>query len=605
MILPSLVQLYPRLVQDERYDISPQGFSKQNISFVVVLHQTGKLFKIENHRLPKQAPKRELVLGYPKPSGSGINPCFLWDNLTYMLGHQSQEDDRKRQCFEAFRQKHLEREASIDHPEYSAVCRFLENWQADHLENSLSKEQRDQIEKGFGIFQILGNHRYVHQNPQIEQWWKDHSANNSQEDPSPTGYCLISGEKEPLARLHPKIKGIAGAQSAGASIVSFNKPAYESYGKSQSYNAPTSQSSASQYGEVLNALLTGPQAYKHRFRIADTTYLFWTDKKTIVEDVLAFYLKEGSAAVDKEEQDQELLDKLGIFLKSVKDGKISQEHYLSQEAHTPFYLLGLAPNAARISIRSFYQSDISTLLQNLHQHHRQTEMVKSFEKPVGKRMADPDMPANWMYLRETVRDAKEVLPLLSGAFLRSVLEGRKYPLTLLNAIIVRIRADRTLNYLRASIIRGVLERNFNQNIPIMIDPENQDTAYRLGRLFAVLEKTQEDSFKQDLLNKGLPMGEISARKIPSIRDSYYSSASATPLTVFPRLLRTYQHHLAKLKPPQKITMEKLIQSILGSEDSPVEAFPAQLNLQQQGKFAIGYYHQRKDFFTNKETKETK
>ena len=206
------------------------------------------------------------------------------------------------------------------------------------------------------------------------------------------------------------------------------------------------------------------------------------------------------------------------------------------------------------------------------------EIVREFAAPVGKRQADSEFPAIWQILRETARVADEIPPLLGGALARSILEGTPYPEGLYAAIIRRIRADRTVNYLRAAILKATLVRNHQQTIPIMLDQTNTDPAYLLGRLFSTLEKTQEDA-----------LGNLNA----GIRDRFYSSASATPAAVFPRLLRTYQHHLSGLNGGAKVNRERLIQEIISSVAA--SGFPNQLSLKNQGIFAIGYYHQRKDF----------
>ena len=581
MILQVLNDLYFRLTNDPDYDISPPGFSPQKISFRVVLRPDGTVADIEDARQPNEKGKmttiRLQVPGKAKPPGSGVNPCFLWDNQTYLLGRQP--EDKKggfgRERFEAFRGRHLEVEQEIDDPQFSAVCRFLEQW------NPVSVSEYPKLNDvgtGFGVFQILGEKHCVHEREAVVNWWKQKYEDRA---PGPAAQCLITGETKPIARLHPKIKGVTGAQSSGGSIVSFNDTAYESFGKSQSFNSPVSEDAAVRYGKALNSLLNGPMSHKHRLRIGDTTTVFWTEKPTVVENCFAELVGGGSNAVD-EVQDSQTRAQLERLLKAVRSG--GKFESFGDELDTDFYILGLAPNAARLSVRFFHRSSVAELLARLHEHHQCLEMVREFTESRGKRAPDPEFPAVWQILRETARVSEEIPPLLGGALARAIIEGVNYPEALFAAVVRRIHADRSIHYLRAAILKATLVRNHKLKIPTMLDTNNPEPAYRLGRLFSALEKTQEDA-----------LGGVNA----GIRDRFYSAASATPASVFPRLLRTYQHHLSKLSGGLKVHREQLIQEIL----DPIQEFPSQLNLKRQGMFAIGYYHQRKDFFTKKETEQ--
>lgn len=575
MILQSLYTLYERLADEPAYGLPLRGFSAQKVSFKLVLKADGSLLE------PQSVDPRvhTLVLGEGKPSGSGINPCFLWDNQTYLLGRPPV--DKKpafaQERFEAFRARHLAVEQEIGSPAFSAVCRFLEGWNPERLSDYPLLEE---VGTGFGAFQIQGERGYVHDDPAVRAWWKK-SQTAGEASAAVLGQCLITGADQiEIARLHPKIKGVVGAQSSGASIVSFNDTAYESYGKAQSYNSPVSEEAAFRYGTALNALLTGPMASRHRLRIGDTTCVFWTESKCAAEDVFAELLGSGSFAVE-EAQDPDKLDQLKRLLKAVTSGGRYAE-LDDVEAGTPFFLLGLAPNAARLSVRFFYNSTVGAMLERLREHHACMAIVREFEQPVGKRLADPEFPPLWALLRETVRRGDDPAPLLGGALMRAVVTGSPYPVGLYVAILRRIHADRTINYLRAATLKAVLVRNYSFNLTTMLDTENTDPAYLLGRLFAVLEKTQSDALP------GLNA---------TIRDRFYSAASATPASVFPRLLRTYQHHLGKLSGGAKVNRERLVQDIMEAISSG--GFPKQLNLQAQGVFAIGYYHQRKSLFTAK------
>ncbi len=495
---------------------------------------------------------------------------------TYLLGKppENKAAEFGLARFNAFKQSHLDLEEQIQDPHFSIVCRFLEQWNPAQIEDHpILKE----VGTGFGIFQIQGEKKPVHESPAIQQWW---TASLEKEETTSPQQCLLSGESKKIAQLHLKIKGVTGAQSAGASIVSFNGAAYESYGKIQNFNAPISEDAAFRYVTALNSLLTGPQRHKHRLQIGDTTTAFWTEAPTNIENCLIHLFSSGSHALE-EEQDTSKLNQLKRLLLAIKTGQNFEQ---LEDTETHFHILGLAPNAARISIRFYHQSTIEELLHKLHSHQSCFQIIQQFTKPSGKRHADPEFPAVWQMIRETARVPGEIPPLLEGALTRSIIQGTPYPETLFTSIIRRIHADRTINYLRAGILKAILTRNHNQTIPIMLDTNNNEPAYLLGRLFSTLEKTQEDA-----------LGKINS----GIRDKFYSSASSTPASVFPRILRTYQHHLSKLNDGARIHRENLIQDIVSSIDS--SGFPAQLDLQKQGVFAIGYYHQRKDFFTKKDT----
>jgi CRISPR-associated protein Csd1 len=581
MILQSLNKLYDRLKDDPSYGIAPPGFSPQKISFRIVLNPDGTLFEFQDARTTEQGatprPVQILMPGGAKPPGAGINPCFLWDNQTYLLGRQPEDKPEgfATKRFEAIRDKHLAIKAEINDPQFDAVCTFLSSWKPEEI--TLYKILMD-VGTGFGIFQIRGQRNAVHESPKVNAWWISRQADQHDDGKIISGQCLITGEIGPIARLHPKIKRVTGAQAAGASIVSFNDNAYESFGKSQSFNAPVGESAAFQYGTALNALLDGPQSSKHRIRIGDTTAVFWTEKPTNVEDCLAAVFSSGSQ--EAEGQDQTQRERIGRLLGAIRSGGNFKDF---DESTTPFHILGLAPNAARIAIRFYHRSTVGDLLIRLHDHQSCLSIVREYEQPKGKRLPDPEFPAIWQILRETSRDADDIPPLLGGALTRAIIQGSQYPEGLFAAIIGRIRADRTVNYLRAATLKAILTRNHHHTITTMLDPQNTDPSYLLGRLFTALEKTQDDA-----------LGGVNA----GLRDRFYGSASATPAAVFPKLLRTYQHHLSKLNGGAKTLRDKLVQEILSGISA--EGFPKQFPLREQGIFAIGYYHQRKDFFTKKD-----
>ena len=571
MMLRALIELYGRLENDSDVDIAPFGFSRQKISFCIVLNKDGSLHELADAR--KEEGKRQIplsleVLGNAKPSGSGINPCFLWDNPAYLLGYKADDPkpERTRESFEAFRARHLEAESEINDEHFSAVCRFLESWQP---ESALELEKLLEVGTGFGAFRIRLEKGYVHQREAVVRWWKEQLAESDQTDQAPQGQCLVTGEVGPLARLHePKIKGVRGAQSSGAALVSFNLDAFDSYGKSQSINSPVHQAVAFQYCTALNYLLASK---RHRVIIGDTTTVFWTGQPCVAENLFSSIL---GASQDSEDDAQRI--KVHTTLTRIRQGVYPHE---LGEPPTRFYVLGLAPNAARISVRFWYESTLKKMVANLHHHFDDLEMVHGPK--------EPDHPAPWQILRETVRDAKDIPDLLEGAFMRAILTGYAYPQMLYTAILRRIRADREVRYLRVATLKAFLNRNhrlgiqpLERSIPMSLDPNREEPAYHMGRLFAELEKTQEEALPG--IND-------------TIKDRFFGSASATPASVFPRLIKLNQHHLGKLEKPARVYREKRIQDIA---DRLID-FSSHLALKDQGLFAIGYYHQRQDIFTKK------
>lgn len=592
MILQALNELYERLVPDASYELPSPGYSTQKVSFRVVLEPDGKLFGIEDARMTRtdtlKGGKEKVTQvacpmklpGQAKPSGSGLNPCFLWDNSGYMLGYKPGDEKPKRTaeaCAE-FRKRHLALEKEVNVPEFTAVCRFLESWHPGQAAEHQAKLD-EYAATGFGVFQIHGQEGYVHELPAIKKWW---DAQQIEGEASLLGQCLVTGETAPVAETHqPAIKGVRDAQSSGALLVSFNIRSSESYGGVQGYNAQVSQKAVFQYANALNTLLSGPQSHRHRVQIGDATTVFWTEKPTAVESLFAEFIQGPAIEDEAPVQDHTRTTRLRTFLEILQQGGGSEVDRLGDDPHTRFFVLGLSPNAARLSVRFWHVATLGQMVDHLKAHYDALRMHRSSDR-------DPEFPAAWQLLRQTGREAKDIPPILAGPLLRSILTGCPYPQGLFTAVVNRIRADHEVTYLRASIFKAYLTRIHQQHIPMSLDTTRTEPAYLLGRLFAVLEKTQEDA---------LP--GINA----TIRDRFYSAASATPGSVFPRLLRTYQHHLSKATSEKgqgyKVNCERLIQEITGK----LTGMPAHLALEGQGLFAIGYYHQRQDFFTKKDKSE--
>lgn len=571
MILQELHSLYKRLENDTAYELAPTGYSLQKISFCVVLHPDGRLHAIEDRRIDGHS-QQIRVLGTTKPPGSGLNPCFLWDNTGYMLGYKPNDPKpaRTKETFEAFKKRHLAVETEIGSSSFSAVCRFLETWDPD---KSTEHPVLNEIATGFGLFQIIGQTAYVHQDICIDAWWRKQFANVSSSD-APIGQCLLTGKIAPIARLIPMIKGVAGGKAQMA-LIGFNDSAYESYGKEQAFNSPISEEAAFQWTSSLNALLDGPMRQKHRFMLGDATTVFWTDKPTLVEDIFAQFACYGDIVPKMEEnQDAAILKKVSVFCDGLRNG-IENCPELANDVSSRFCLLMLSANAARIVVRRFLNGTIAELLKNLRRHYCDMGIERQYGED--SKHPDPEFPPIWLLERQTARDVDGIPSILNAPLTQAIIDGTRYPNGLYTAVIRRIFADRRVNYPRACIIKGHLTRNRNMEVSMSLDKSRKDLAYRTGRLFATLEKTQTDA-----------LGDVNA----SIRDRFYGAASATPQSIFPRLMRMYSHYLRNLPPGLKISREKLIQEIVDD----LTDFPPHFNLAEQGLFAIGYYHQRNDFF---------
>ncbi|MCA9248063.1 MAG: type I-C CRISPR-associated protein Cas8c/Csd1 [Planctomycetales bacterium] len=574
MILQALNAYYERLAADPESGVAPFGFSRQNISFSITLNPDGSLHEIEDVRIEsdkKTKPRSLVVLGNAKPSGAGINPCFLWDNAAYLLGYKADDPkpDRTRASFDALRERHLAAEQAINDSEFSSVCRFLERWNPNEAG---AHEALAELGAGFGVFRLRAADHFVHENPAVQSWWCEQIAAPAEESEQVTGQCLVTGEVGPLARLHePKIKGVWGGQSSGALLCSVDKSftAASTLGKLQGFNFPVGENAAFQYCTALNRLLD--PANRQRLQVGDTSTVFWTEHPTPAENLLPWVLDPPTGA-----EDEALKNSIDKTLQAIAQGRYPAEF---GEPDTPFYVLGLAPNAARISVRFWWRSTLQELTEHLKVHFADLHIDRSDR--------DPEFPALWRLLRETVRDSKDLPPLLAGAVMRSVLTGIPYPSFLFSSLVRRIRADREVRYCRAAAIKACLNRNtrfqiapLEKELPMSLDTTRTEPAYLLGRLFAELEKSQEDALPG--IND-------------TIKDRYFGAASATPGSVFPRLVRLNQHHLGKLEKGKKTYRERRIQEIAAGLDE----FPTHLSLRDQGVFAIGYYHQRQDLFTKK------
>ena len=591
MILSELYKLYGRLEGDSEFEeaLPRLGTSKQKMSFLVVLTPDGRLFDIQDAKIIKILPAKNgkekpvsvtrdlIVPGGAHPSGSAPTPRLLWDSTAYIFGcypdkaKKSEKDKAKARnaLFPAFRERHRRfRDACGLHDSgLDAVVAFLDSWDPATIPDDI-REKINQYGDNFGTFSIQGKTGYVFETPAVkEACLREELGTDSS---APRGTCLITGESDvPLvSTVETKVK-LAGTSVGGGAIASFNAPAYESYGKEQTYNAPLSEEAAFKAHNSLNLLISDP---RYHFKLADTTVVFWTGKKTRTEGFLSWVV--NPPTVSGPAMDAALAQSIQKFWEIVARAGDPDLSDLGDDASTPFFMLGIEPNAARIVVRFWHESSLGDFVRRLQRHAQ-------------------DMPL-WMLLAQTAREAKGVPPLLAGTLLRSVLEGLPYPESLYQLTLNRINVGHDkyhvgnkVSYCQAAVVKAFLSRNTNQKgLTMALNPENKTPAYLLGRLFATLEMTQNDA-----------SGGVNA----GVGDKFYSSASATPRIVFPTLLDLFRKWIKKLsadKPGLAVVRDKLVGEILDDIDS-TKGFPSQLSLEERGLFALGYYQQTRAFFTKK------
>lgn len=567
MILQSLVQYYEALCREGK--IAEQGWTELKVSFALWIDEQGKLERVTSLRRPdsdnpkKMIPQRMIVPAQVKRA-SGIMPNFLCDNSSYILGLDNKNNGRSRKCFEASRQYHHAMLDSIADEEKAvhAMLLFFDKWNPIEDENCMIlKEFSEDIMKGSNLV-FCFNGEYIHEIEAVRRIWKKKYFC----DESIKQVCLITGKEEKTALLHPSIKGIKNAQSSGASLVSFNAPAFCSYGWEKGMNAQTGQYASMAYGAALNDLI---DKMSYRQYLGDTAVLCYAENGNLAYrsafDV--FMMGEECSYTEKD---------LKVMVLHLCEGKsvIFEESRLDPEMN--FCVLGIAPNAARLSVRFFHRGLFGNFIQNIYSHQRRMEMEKGSE--------NQNSFSLWRLLSETCREGADVSSMLAGEMVRSILLDERYPSTLINALDLRIRSDHKINAARASLIKAYYMKNENQFVPkevltVSLNKETDNMPYNLGRLFAVLEKIQQAANPN-----------INA----TIRDKFFGSASATPASVFPHLIDFSQNHLRKLNTGTRIYYEKLIGEIMGKISS--NEFPRIFSMPERGAFQIGYYHQVQELY---------
>ncbi|SIS53168.1 type I-C CRISPR-associated protein Cas8c/Csd1 [Phaeovulum vinaykumarii] len=566
-MLAALVRAYDRLP-----DAPPFGYSSEKIGFCVVLTPDGAPAEVIDLRSPdrKRSP-RLLQVPQAVKRTAGIAPNFLWDKSSYVLGVTAGTGKRTAEEHAKFRERHLAALEGAEDAGLLALARFLRDWRPEAFAPPLWPD--DALDQNL-VFRLEGDALFVHDRPAAQALWAQLGA-QAAADPQ---RCLVTGLPAPVARLHPSIKGVWGAQSSGASLVSFNLDAFSSYGHSQGDNAPVSEAAAFAYTTVLNRFLERDSG--HFIQIGDASTVFWAeagaegagaDEAAQAEDLFAAFFDAGAAETRAAREVEARLERL-------RQGLPLAEIAPQLSRGVRFFVLGLAPNAARLSVRFWCADDFAALTRHYQRHVEDMRL----EPPPRE-----GWPPLWRFLVELAAQGKRenVPPLVAGEWMRAILTGTPYPMTLLSTVLMRIRADGEINARRAALLKSVLIRNFAKEVPVALDPGTTNKGYVLGRLFAVYEEVQRAALG----------GHVNA----TIKDKFYGAASASPQKVFRTLDAGAQNHFAKLRkqsPGRAVNLEKLIGGIVDLMEPTNDPIPNTLSTQEQAMFGIGYYHQRSDFF---------
>lgn len=574
MILQALTRYYEDLLS--RGEIAAPGWSPAKISYALCLNGAGDLEQViptmeevtKGKKTVLQPQTFSLPAAVKRTVGIGAN--FLWDNSSYLLGvDQKGKPERSRDCFAAAAQKHHAVLDGVDSPIARAILAFFDTWQPEHAaEHPALTGQFEEVTAGANLlFRVDGC--YPQKDDAIRAAWQ--SYRESSDPDAVRMQCLVTGREDEITATHPAIKGVRNAQSSGAALVSFNAPAFCSYGREQNFNAPVGKYAAFAYTAALNHLLADR---KNVQLIGDTTVVCWAEGADPAYQ--SFF---GTACFGAETGLSD--DDLRAALKRLTELKPCDD--LGIDPNRPFYILGLSPNAARLSVRFFLRDSFGRLMKNVNAHYERLEIVRPA-------YAKTNILPLWAMLRETVnlnsRD-KSPSPAMAGAATRAVFSGGPYPASLLEAVMLRIRAERNITWGRAAIIKAYYLKNPHKDCPkevltVSLNEASTDTAYTLGRLFSVYEAVQQAA------NPGINT---------TIKDKYFNSAAAMPAGIFPVLNDLCQKHLRKLDGRQRVYYDKQIMTLKGILG---ESYPMRMTLAQQGSFDLGYYHQTQKRYTKKE-----
>lgn len=604
MLIQALCDYYDIL--SEQGKMLPDGYSKVPVHYLVYLTPEGQIAEILDWRevvdtedkkgkIKQMFKPREIVM--PKRTEkSGIDSNYIEHRPLYLFGLNYEKDlftsddptNKARKSHDSFKETNLRFIEGIDTPVVNAYRKFIENWIPEkEIENPKIQELGKNYKNASFAFCLYGTVQYLHKDTEITNKWKHIYSLSGTDADDFLSQCAITGEKEPIARIHSKIKGINGGLATGTVLVSFKNPSENSYGNSQSYNSNVSERAMKKYTEALN-YISGNR--RQKMLLDDMTILYWAmSENETCNDIMAALLFHNTDVMGADE----IEDMLRSLLTDAREGNLLPER-LSMEYIDPdidFYMLGLKPNSSRLSVKFLYRKKFGEIVTNIARHQEDLQISEKIS-PVSL----------WQIKRELISPKSKneaVDPSLMTKIFEAVIYGTNYPQFLLATVIRRVKTDtndeigHTRERIRAGIIKACINRrlrisNKKEELNVALDKGNQNPAYLCGRLFAVLEKLQQD-VSGNSLNR-------------TIKDAYFASAAAKPATIFPKLLKLAQNHLKKSK--SSVFYNRLIQEVIDQID---EGFPETLLLVEQGKFMIGYYQQYQSFFVknDNETKQMK
>lgn len=564
MILKALYDYYQRCD-----NLPAMGMELKQIGFVIVISKEGQFIRIEDCRISKDEARTFLV---KKSVGRSSAPVanYLYDNSAYVLGFSNKENGKEQLYFDTFKAKVEDiYNRYPDHADILAVNHFyaqsreyiIEQVKQDPLWEDVAKNLSKKY--SFFTFRIDGETKVVAQKKEILDL--DVEATDGNE------VCLITGERGKAVETTTATM-IAGSQ-ATAKLVSFQiKSGYDSYGKQKGYNAPISEVAEFAYTTALNALLA--KGSHNKFMVGSRTFVFWASSNNEASKQAEESLFDLLGFAENDDDPNRRIENVRAVFKSIYSGQLKT----TLDDNDKFYILGLAPNSARIAVVYWSEIPLKEFAEKICRHFEDMEVIDT------RKEKKPYMGIRDMLSTVTLGGkASDATPNLPDAIVKSIFEALPYPYTLFASCIRRIRAEQEVRVARIAILKAYLNRlnDNNKKIQPMLDKENSNQGYLCGRLFAVLDKIQED-----------------ANHINSIRERYMNAASATPSSVFATILNLSSHHSEKLNEGSKIFYEKLKQEIIGKLSA--DGFPTHLDLQDQGRFFIGLYHQRQDFFAKKE-----
>lgn len=583
-ILQALARQYERL--HEKGSVPPPGYSRENISYAIALSVDGTpvdVMPLVRTDAQRKYP-RQLDVPRRLPRSSNTQPFFLWDKTAYAIGVKLEKKTRKPIYAEdehsAFKKFHEDLLVDTEDEGLQALATFLRRWNPRNYRNLPYADEMLDLNVVFRLDQ--DRQKFLHDRPIARSIWLDY-LEKIESDDSTRQICLVTGKRDPVARLHTKLKNFKGGQPSGASIVSFNFNACESFGKTQGDNAPVSIPAMLAYTTALDALLDGTS--RQQIRLGDTRVVYWAEatKNELEAKAAESLFSELFEPITDEEETVVV----SHTLKDIANGKPLETVKPDVQEDTTFFVLALAPNVARISIRFWHRDTIGSYAERIVQHWKDLRL-----DPPPWRVS----PTAWDVVSQTGRyyrkkkqdrwrlDYESIPPRLCGELLWAILLGRRYPTILLSTLIARMRSDKNIDGRRVAICKACLARDHRlgfekEDVPVSLNPNEPNIAYRLGRLFAVYESVQRVASD----------GALNA----TIKDRYFGAASAIPASIFPLLERNSAHHLASLRKGDKQGLahwfEQEIDTILAGVDT---AFPRSLRLQDQGRFVLGYHHQR-------------